>query len=194
LNNLATRPFYNERGTHVAIGMLAAVVLAVTVFNLWEVFALSGRHAQLRAVITKSENRAHALHREAVSIRRSLSANEMDRTITAAREANALIDRRVFSWTALFNEFEATLPDNVRIASVRPRIERDGSMTLLMAVVARNVDGINTFIENLERQGTFRNVISREEFVNEAGLLQASLQGQYVPPAAAPAPARGTGQ
>jgi len=45
--NLSTRPFYNERIVHVTLALAAALVLAVTAFNLWQVFVLSGRQAQL---------------------------------------------------------------------------------------------------------------------------------------------------
>ena len=41
---------------------------------------------------------------------------------SAAREANLLIDRRTFSWTELFNQFEATLPADVRISTITPHI------------------------------------------------------------------------
>jgi len=43
-----------------------------------------------------------------------------------AREANALIDRRTFSWTELLNQFQSTLPPDVRIAGVAPQIDEEG--------------------------------------------------------------------
>jgi len=50
------------------------------------------------------------------------------------------------------------------------------------------VEAVDAFIENLEKRGAFSGVLSREEFVNEDGLIQASLEGRYRP-AAAPPPA-----
>ncbi|MCX6552332.1 MAG: hypothetical protein NTY02_15240 [Acidobacteria bacterium] len=179
--NLSTRPFYNERAVHVVLGLLTLVVLAVTAFNLWEVYVLSGRQAELQGRIAMAAGKAGEFRREAVRIRSSISPRELDATVAAAREANALIDRRVFSWTDLFNQFEVTLPPNVRIASVRPRVERDGTMMLSVVVLARSVEGVDTFIENLEKAGSFRSVLSREEFLNQDGLIQASLEGRYVP-------------
>ena len=58
----------------------------------------------------------------------------------AAREANVLIERRVFSWTDVLNQFETTLPATVRISSVRPRVERDGTMMVDVVVLARTVE------------------------------------------------------
>lgn len=179
--NLSTRPFYNERALNVSLALAAAIILAVTGFNLWRVYVLSGRHAQLQGRISQAESKTRELEQQAEKIRRAINPRELEATVAAAREANALIERRVFSWTEVLNQFETTLPASVRILSVRPRIERDGSMMVEVVVLARTVEAVDTFIENLEKRRAFTGVLSREEFVNEAGLIQASLEGRYRP-------------
>ncbi len=67
---------------------------------------------------------------------------------------------------------------------MRPRVERDGTMMVEVVVLARTVEAVDAFIENLEKRGAFSGVLSREEFVNEDGLIQASLEGRYRPVAA----------
>lgn len=186
--NLSTRPFYNERVVHLSLALAAALVVAVTAFNLWQVFGLSGRQAELQGRISRAEATSRDFRDRAAAIRRSINPRELEATVAAAREANLLIERRVFSWTEVLNQFETTLPANVRISSVRPRIERDGTMVVAVVVLARTVEAVDAFIENLEKRGAFSGVLSREEFLNEDGLIQASLQGQYRP-AAEPAPA-----
>jgi Tfp pilus assembly protein PilN len=177
--NLSTRPFYNERAVHLALGVVGAIVLAVTAFNLWEVYTLSGRQAEFQGRVTMAETKTRDFRARAAQIRASINPRDLDETIAAAREANSLIERRVFSWSELFNHLEVTLPAQVRIASIRPRVEKDGAITVGMVVVGRTVDGVNTFIENLEKDGSFTGVLSREEFVNQDGLIQASLEGRY---------------
>ena len=177
--NLATRPFYNERGVHAVLVMAAALVLAVSAYNLWQVYVLSGRQAELQGRISQADAKAAELRERAAAIRRSINARELDATVAAAREANLLIERRVFSWTEVLNQFETTLPPTVRISSVRPRVERDGTMRVEVVVLARTVEAVDAFIENLEKRGAFSRVLSREEFVNEDGLIQASLEGRY---------------
>jgi len=186
--NLATRPFYNERGVHAVLAMAAALVLAVSAYNLWQVYVLSGRQAELQGRISQADAKAAELRERAAAIRRSINARELDATVAAAREANLLIERRVFSWTEVLNQFETTLPASVRISSVRPRVERDGTMMVEVVVLARTVEAVDAFVENLEKRGAFSGVLSREEFVNEDGLIQAALEGRYTP-AAPPAPA-----
>ena len=188
--NLSTRPFYNERLVQALVGILALLVLAVTGFNLWEVFALSSRQAVLQSRISDADAKAGTARNEAARLRAGLDARELEATTVAAREANAIIERRVFSWTDLFNRFEETLPGTARIASVSPKIDRDGQMTLTVVVVGRSVEGINTFIENLEENGAFSGFLSTEESADEEGTLQATLVGRYTPPGPA-GPAKG---
>ena len=186
--NLSTRPFYNDRGVHLVLGLAAAAVLAFTVFNLWQVYVLSGRQAAVQARLSRAEAQAKQLRDQAAGIRRAINPKELEATVAAAREANLLIERRVFSWTEVLNQFETTLPPTVRISSVRPRVERDGTMRVEVVVLARTVEAVDAFIENLEKRGAFSGVLSREEFLNEDGLIQASLEGRYR--AAAPAAAK----
>jgi Tfp pilus assembly protein PilN len=194
--NLSTRPFYNERLVHLSLAALAAIVVAVSAFNLQQVFVLSGRQASAQGRMGQHADASRALRAEASRLRGSINPLELEATTAASREANAVIERRAFSWTDLFNRFEATLPDDVRIASVRPKVDRLGVMTVTIIVVSRGVEGVNTFIENLEQDGAFDQVLSTEEFMDEEGQLQASLEGRYrppsPPPAAAPPPGKGT--
>jgi hypothetical protein len=177
--NLSTRPFYNDRVVQAVLGLAAVAVLGFTAFNLWEVYMLSGRQAEVQARLTRAESQSRQLREQATAVRRAINPKELEATVAAAREANLLIERRVFSWTEVLNQFETTLPPTVRISSVRPRIERDGTMRVEVVVLARTVEAVDAFIENLEKRGAFSGVLSREEFVNEDGLIQASLEGRY---------------
>jgi Tfp pilus assembly protein PilE len=188
--NLSTRPFYNDRAVQAVLGLAAVAVLAFTAFNLWEVYVLSGRQAEVQARLARAESQTRQLREQAVAVRRAINPKELEATVAAAREANLLIERRVFSWTEVLNQFETTLPPTVRISSVRPRIERDGTMRVEVVVLARTVEAVDTFIENLEKRGAFSGVLSREEFVNEDGLIQASLEGRYRAAAGAAAAAK----
>jgi len=99
-----------------------------------------------------------------------------------ARSANALIDRRVFSWSGLFNQLETTLPADVRIASVTPRLDTGGRVTVALAIVGRRPEDIDAFVERLGKSGAFADVLSRQENVSQDGSLEVELEGRYVGP------------
>jgi hypothetical protein len=188
--NLSTRPFYNERAVHALLIAGLLLVIALAVFNVSRVLVVSSRYTDLSSRARAADARSQELRASALAIRRGLDPKELEAVTAAAREANAIIDRRLFSWTELFNRFETTLPDDVRITLIRPRIDRDGVVTVELGIVGRRVEDIEQFMSNLEGTGTFSDVLMREENVAEDGTLVAVLEGQYRPESA-PVPLRG---
>jgi hypothetical protein len=177
--NLSTRPFYNVRAVQVLIGAAAALVLAFTLFNAIELLRLTTTQNTLGAHSAEAEAEAARLRGEAARMRAQIDPKDLAVVAAAAQEANGIIDRRAFSWTALFAEFEHTLPSDVRITAVQPRLERDGTFIVAMTVEARRVDDIDAFVEALETRGSFRNVLPHEEQTNEQGLIEAVIEGIY---------------
>jgi type IV pilus assembly protein PilN len=181
-SNLSTRPFYNERAVRLWMMLLAVVVAAVTVFNVARVLRYSQSDTELATQAARDESRAAELRREAGQLRGSVDLQQIALASTEARVANQLIDRRTFSWTDLFNQFEATFPDDVRITSVRPELA-EGGVQLTLTIVARSVDDVDELMRNLESTGMFSNFLSVQERFNDDGLLVATLEGAYMPPA-----------
>jgi hypothetical protein len=182
--NIATRPFYNERGVHLLLAFVALALVALTAFNVTELLRLSSREAELTARISKQESRARDLRQEAVKIRAGIRQEELEAVLIAAREANGLIDQRTFSWTELFNYLETTLPADVMLMAVRP-VVHDGQVSVTLGVVGQRVDAIDQFMTRLEETGAFRDVLSRDEQARDDGGYEATLVGVYVPEAAA---------
>lgn len=177
--NLSTRPFYNERGVHAALGVMGAIVLALAMFNLTQVVLLSRNQSDLSRRAAAAESRARSLQTHAVSVRQGLNPKQLEVIAGAAAEANTLIGQRLFSWTELLNRLETTLPDDVRITTMRPKVQKDGSVTVMTTVVGRRVEDIDRFMGNLEATGVFADVFSREEVSTDDGLRQASVEGRY---------------
>jgi hypothetical protein len=183
--NLSTRPFYNDRVVRVGIAVGVVLAAALSAFNIAQIITLNERNSDFVGRAEAAEARANELRGQAEATRKSLDRTELSRVQAASREANLLIDRRVFSWTDLFNRFEETLPADVRIAAVQPQVDDDGRMMVAITVIARRVEELEAFSEQLERTGAFRGLISRTEIVQEDGTLRSVLQGYYGPQAAA---------
>ncbi len=187
--NLSTRPFYNEgavRAWTLAVGLI--VVLA-TAFNVTQVLRYSTSNTELATQAATNEARAADLRRRAQALRASVDAAQVDTVSADAQQANALIDRRTFSWTELFNRFERTLPDDVRITAVRPTVDRDRRIVLSIGVLAQAVDDVNQFMENLDATGAFFELRAREEITTDEGQIQSVLETIYQPPVPEPAEA-----
>ena len=182
-SNLATRPFYNERRVGLWLAAFAVIVVVATVVNAMWILDYSRTDTELKDAAAADEARAADLRTEARRLRASVDATRMAATAMDVELANGLIDRRTFSWTELFNRFEATLPVNVRVTAVAPRVENERRVALTLNVSARSVSDIDEFMENLEETGAFTDMLSREERRTDEGVIEASIEGLYMPPA-----------
>jgi Tfp pilus assembly protein PilN len=181
--NLATRPFYNERLVNLWLLLLAVIVAAATIFNVARARSDSGSNTELARQATQNIARTSEMQRTAAQLRASLDAKQIEAISIDAREANSLIDRRTFSWTALFNTFETTLPDDVRITSVRPSVGREHTITLAISIVAKSIKDIDTFMSRLDETGSFKNLYATEDRPNEDNQVESVLTMVYVPEA-----------
>ena len=59
--NLSTRPFYNERAVHLVLGLVALVVIGLTVANLVSVVRLSRQNTALGATMREDRSTAEEL-------------------------------------------------------------------------------------------------------------------------------------
>jgi len=183
--NLATRPFYNERAVHLVLLVIAALGLAATVFNVTEVVQLSRRDTQLLAQASGDAAQAADVSQRAARLRATVDPRVLDLASADARQANELIDRRTFSWTELLNRLEMTLPDDLRIATMRPKLDPKRGIVVTVIVSAKSgVDDINLFIDKLEATCAFAQLQKLDERVDEQNELQATIEGIYTPMAA----------
>jgi Tfp pilus assembly protein PilN len=180
--NLSTRPFYNERVVHLLAALAAVIVVAITLMNVVKVVELSRRNTELSTRAARDRAEAQRLTTEAAGVRKGIDEAELKVVAAAAREANALIDQRTFSWTALFNHLEDTLPPDVMLVSVRPSLQ-NGVSRVSLVVLGRKTEDVDEFMEKLEATGVFEHVLPRNQERTDDGLLRQTLEADYVPSA-----------
>ena len=177
--NLATRPFYNDRAVYVVLGVVALLGLAVLASLVLRIVELSGRNTELTRQAEQAELERADLSARTAEVQRAVSPQVLEEVAAAAREANTLIDQRVFSWTQFFNRVETTLPPDVMLTEVRPDISPE-SVEVSMLVVGRALEGITGFIDALEESGAFADVLNRSSDLTDEGMYQAVVRGRYL--------------
>ena len=188
-SNLATRPFYNERAVRFWLLAAALLVAIATIFNVAQMIRYSRSDTELARQAANDETRASELRADAARLRGSVDTKQIELSSVEARRANELIDRRIFSWTEVWNRFEATLPPLVRVTSFRRQVDRDRGNVLTVGVIARNVNDVEQFIDNLENTGAFIDVLPQADRVNDAGQIEAAIEMIYLgSPATTPTP------
>jgi Tfp pilus assembly protein PilN len=176
--NLSTQPFYNARAVQALLALFAVVVLAVTAYNVVQLVRLTGSQRSLGAKAAAAEREAARLRIDAAQTLSRVDQKELAVVDKAAREANAIIDQRTFSWTDVLSHFEATLPSDVRITSVN---QQAGQQTVLIGAEARTIEDLDAFIEALEKTGAFHDVRPGGETAMENDTIKATLEAIYSP-------------
>jgi hypothetical protein len=177
--NLATRPFYNERAVNALIGVVALLVAIATIANVWQLITLTTKDRALVGEVAANDTRGRNLRQQVARARSGLDGERLKSVGDAVREANAIIDGRTFSWTALLNWLETALPPDVRIVSIKPRVDTDGRFVLGFNVEAKTVAAIDTFIGHLEGTGRFDGLLVRQERETGEGTIEATAEGYY---------------
>jgi len=176
--NLSTRPFYNERAVHLLIGVAAALLAALTIWNVFSVIILSRENTELASRVNREHAEAEQLTNMAREIRQKIDRTELQLVVESAREANALIDQRTFSWTAFLNRLESNMPPDVMLTSVRPTID-DGQTRVDMIVLGRRAEDVDEFIEKLEATGAFESIVPTQQDRTETGLVRVVIRSLY---------------
>ncbi|HEY3884443.1 MAG TPA: PilN domain-containing protein [Vicinamibacterales bacterium] len=192
--NLSTRPFYNERGIRVTAAVVALLMLALAAWQGVRIVRLSRYKTELQRSISRDQREAEVRRSDAAQIRRGVDEKALTEVMSAAREANGLIEQRTFSWTELFNQLEAALPDDVMLIAIRPEF-KDNVTEINLDVQGRSYDDINTFWDRLEKTGAFHNVDWSTDSQTDENLHKMSMRALYTPvqPATRPAAATSSG-
>lgn len=183
--NLATRPFYNERLVTLALILVAVVAIGVSIFNARQVIDLSSQRSKLTAKIDSNQKSAASIRADAQATERTVDHKHLQALVDATREANNLIDQRTFSWTTLLGLIEKTLPIDVRLVAISPKIDKDSTL-ITMIVVSRKPEALEDFVSALEgpaAAGTFYDVIKHADVRNDDGTISATIEAYYLPPA-----------
>jgi Tfp pilus assembly protein PilN len=191
--NLSTRPFYNERAVRTAVGVVLVLVLLLTAFSVFRALSLRAEEQALSVRATQALSEAERLRADANRMLAQIDPKELAAVSEAAAEANDVIAQRTFSWNALLTDLEETLPPNVRVTSVQPRVAK-GVITLTIDVEAMNAEELAAFMKALDARGSFAQVLPRGQNMFE-GVIAASIETTYQPRRAGleavPAAARG---
>jgi len=180
--NLATRPFYNERLVTLVLVLVGVVAAALTYFNVQEFQALSDQRTALQVKVDANEAQKARLDNEAKAIRLGVDQQALRALAGGTREANDLIEQRTFSWTVLLGVLEKTLPLDVRLLAVSPKIDK-GNTKITMTAVAKRYENIQAFVDALyNAQGMFYSVTAAGQQRNDDGTYNVVVEAYYLAP------------
>jgi len=184
--NLASQPFRNRTLPWTVASIVACVSLLALIFTVSQL-------RQTRARATLVETDVRGLRTEEASLRAKVTAvtesltPEQQRTLDAA---HSIIDRRNFSWSRLFADLEAALPQGVRVSRIAVRDVAQSGIVITrteldLAVVARNTADITNMLATMAQGRTFSADLLTENKSDKG--IEATLRVRYAPSQARPA-------
>lgn len=175
--NLATRPVRNRRAFRLLGGVMALILLASIGLVAYTLLTYGASISQLRAQRTEMENSARNVQRE-----RSRYEAEVEKVekVLAPRVnlVNSIILRKSFSWTGLFSELEAALPDSSYFTVLSPEFRGERSLGLRLRVVSSGLNDLITLIDNLSEKG-FTGIQVSDESRSVEGRLITEISLTY---------------
>lgn len=180
--NLSTRPFYSERLASLAIGAIAFAALLLAAYNALEVVSRSSERRELRGRIERDLAETSSVRATTANLQRTVDRATLGRLSASTIEANEVIGKRTFSWTEFFALIEKTLPADVRLVTVSPRVER-GVFKVSMSVVARDLTDVSSFVDAMLETGRFYDTATVDMQRREDTSLNAQIDAAYLSPA-----------
>lgn len=179
--NLAAHPYRDYRPVY-AVVVLTSLLTAFLMLNNIDTYYLYIRETKTtRTEIERIEAQTVQERRKEEAARQRLSGVDLAFLDTKTKFVNEKLVERAFSWSALLDELESVLADDVRLIAVAPQFEKDGSIRLGMQFKSKSTDGMITTINRMNRASRFMKTFPEVESSEEGGGITFSLQTYYQP-------------
>jgi type IV pilus assembly protein PilN len=183
--NLASQPYEDARqfwlrwGTATAMaGILSAALLFTTVTG-W----LDARRDHER--ISKFRDQIAERDRERSKAESFLNLPVNRSTRDKSQFINALIERKAFSWTKVFEELERVMPPRLHVVSIQPELTADNQLELKMVVAGESSERALDLVKRMEGSEHFQQTRvneTREQTSHIPGdNVQFDISALYVP-------------
>jgi Tfp pilus assembly protein PilN len=191
--NLASQPFRNRALPWTIAGVITVVSLLALFFLITKSSETNTRAAAVEREVDQERQQIGALEHRVDEIKQALTPEQLQ-TLQAAQ---ALVDRKRFSWARLFADLESALPSSVRVKriSVRDVAVRGGRTVadLELIVVGKNPADVTAMILEMDRAGIFQAELVEQNLQKERNEIgtESTLRVIYQPRGSVPTTATG---
>jgi type IV pilus assembly protein PilN len=178
--NLASRPYRDYTPVNLVAATMFVLMLLLAWFNIDTAVRYRVETRNTRAKIAQLEaQQRREKELEAVAQQR-LAGIDVKFLDEQTRFINQQLAQRAFSWSALLDELESVLADDVRLLSVAPSFNDNGTIQLGLSFESKSNDGMITTINRMHRDPQFVNPFPANESVRE-GVYAFNLSVGYRP-------------
>lgn len=178
--NLASRPWQNTRPFWITVGVTVAVIVILLVNNVQAAWRYYVETEETRSAISEVQMKTTSERQAARQLQEQIATLDRSDLMRRVDFVNRQIVERAFSWSQLLDHLERVLPDDVRLKSLRPKIEEQGPILLSMNCVAKDQDAYVETIRQMSADPNFENPYPLSE-VSDGGEVIFTLQVTYRP-------------
>jgi Tfp pilus assembly protein PilN len=134
--NLASSQFLDVRPVIVFGAALAAVALVLTGISLGELVQARGKERAYAVVLRRTDARRTELVNAVEGVNRRLAAVTWKRLQVETTAMEGVVARRKLVWSQLLADLERVVPWDVRLLSINPSVDQNGSVVVVLTGVA----------------------------------------------------------
>jgi hypothetical protein len=161
--NLALEP--DPRDRYALKWAVPVLVVALLGLGWLAVSAFSGlrRLHQVQRSLAQVRTSEAALRSKEVRLQQEINRPEYKALIEKTEFVNQLIGQRQFSLTELTFKVSKLLPPNARLSGLALASSSEAHPEVQFAVMGKDEEAIETFLDHLERSGDFNDVIIKSQ-------------------------------
>lgn len=179
--NLASRPYRNYTPVNFVAGTMFGLMMVLAWFNVDTMLRYNVETKATRAKIAQIEAQTQKEREREQSVQQRLRSLDLARLDAQTKFINAKLAERAFSWSALLDQLESILADDVRLISVTPTFTKEGPIELNMQFESKSSDGMITTLNHMNENAHFRNPFPSTEAALVGGGFQFSITSEYLP-------------
>ena len=153
--NLASKPFRNRALSWAVATIVALASIIALALIAQSTIQTNAKVAEAQSDVAKLQKSIAVLRQRGEAIRVAMPPDQQ----RLLKSAHSLVDRKRFSWSQLFADLEASLPDGVRVSRIavkEVRAQSDRTVANLdLTVASKSPATITQMIEDMEHQGVF---------------------------------------
>ena len=178
--NLASRPYRDYRPVYAVVVAMSLLTAFLMLNNVDTYYRYTHETRSTRAKIAAVEAQTQREQQSAQIAKNRLEQVDVARLDAQTRFINAKLAERAFSWSALLDQLESILGNDVRLDSVSPSFTDAGPINLSLQFEAKTADGMIDTINSMHADPRFRNPFPSNESRTPTG-YRFNLTVEYLP-------------
>jgi hypothetical protein len=179
--NLASRPYRDYRPVYAVVVVMSLLTAFLMLNNIDTYYRYIHETQNTRAGIAAVEAQTQQERQRAQAVQQRMSSLDLELLDAQAKFVNARLYERAFSWSALLDELESILTDDVRLISVTPTFTDKGPVQLSMQFESKVSDGLTTTINRMNNDPQFSNPFPTGDTALATGNFSFGLTAEYLP-------------